>query len=222
MTSDPLGEKTRPCPLCGYSAGFELSRDVQDYYRCGRCDLTFVPKDQQLAPEEEKYRYSQHNNTIDNEGYVNMFTRNFPILEQYCPEVKTVLDYGCGPGPVLVELLNREGYTASGYDPYFAANTDLTGPYDLVISTEAFEHFANPKNELLQICQTLAPGGYLAIMTRQRTAETDLRTWWYVRDPTHVAFYSPLTFEWIGTSFGFQIVYQNYVDFVVMHRTHSV
>lgn len=215
-TEPPI--RTAICPLCGQEALFEVSIDSRDFYRCGRCDLTFVPRDQHLPPDEEKARYSLHNNTIDNEGYVRMFTDKFPALKRYCVGMRTVLDYGCGPGPVLVELLNREGYQAVGYDPFFAPQTDLIGPYDGVISTETFEHFAYPYRELQRIRDMLCEGGYLAVMTRQRTADIDLENWWYVRDPTHVALYSPSTFDWIAENCGFRLLYQNREDFVVLQK----
>ncbi|NIT81976.1 MAG: class I SAM-dependent methyltransferase, partial [Nitrospinaceae bacterium] len=38
--------------------------------------------------------------------------------------------------------------------------------YDLVISTETFEHFHRPGDEVPRAVGRVAPGGYLAVMTR--------------------------------------------------------
>lgn len=206
------------CPLCGAKGIWEAKIRQFNYYRCPECDLTFVPANEHLPPDQEKARYELHQNSLDDAGYVNMFTSKFPILRQYCVGMKTILDYGCGPTPVLVELLRREGYYAEGYDPFFAPHLDLTRRYDGVISTEVFEHFACPQKELRTISQLLGPGGYLAVMTKFRQEDVPLDKWWYVHDPTHVAFYSQKTWQWIAQAFGFAILYSNGKDFIVAKK----
>ncbi|NLV91353.1 MAG: class I SAM-dependent methyltransferase [Firmicutes bacterium] len=215
-------ESSRRCPLCTAQAQWEMTQEGRDFYRCDTCALTFVPREQHLDAAEEKRRYSQHQNTIDNPGYVKMFTDKFPLLRKYCSDVKRILDYGCGPGPVLVELLRREGYEAIGYDPYFAPEVDLSRPFDLIISTEAFEHFADPRKEMERIAGLVTSHGYLAIMTRQRSEAVDLQSWWYVRDPTHVTFYAPRTFDWMAQYFGYRVLYQDRTNFVILQKVPSV
>lgn len=209
---------TRACPLCGADAAWETKIREFDYYHCPECDLTFVPQDEHLPLDRERARYELHHNSIDDAGYVNMFTSKFPLLEKYCSGMRTILDYGCGPNPVLVELLRRAGYEASGYDPFFAPHLDLRKRYDGVISTEVFEHFARPQKELRIILQLLASDGYLIVMTHLRQKDTSLDRWWYVSDPTHVAFYSEKTMEWIAQTFGFEILYSNHKDFLIAKK----
>lgn len=147
-----------------------------------------------------------------------MFESVLGLLERFCPSVESLLDYGCGPGPVLVELLRRRGYRAVGYDPFFAPDTDLTGPFDAVVSTETFEHFSDPGREMKRLVRLIRPGGYLAVMTLFHPGPDGLADWWYIRDTTHVAFYSTATLDWICSAHGLTTVYRDDRNFAIMRR----
>jgi hypothetical protein len=34
-------------------------------------------------------------------------------------------------------------------------------------------------------------------------------TWWYARDPTHLAFYSARTMDWIAQRWGFRVLFRD-------------
>ncbi len=185
------------------------------FMRCRVCDLIFVPENSHLSPEEEAARYMFHQNTLLNEGYVGMFLEKISLIHQYCHGVNSVLDYGCGPEPVLAELLRRDGYKCDIYDPYFFPEfPECT--YDLVISTEVFEHFRNVKSEIYNINSLLNPGGYVAVMTSLHDSVENFEMWWYITDPTHICFFGLKTFELISKKFGFKIVYTNRKNFIIL------
>lgn len=71
-----------------------------------------------------------------------------------------------------------------------------------MISTETFEHFAEPKRESMRIVALLRPGGYLCVVIQFQPGPSKINDWRYVRDPTHVAFYSHTTMDWICRAFG--------------------
>ncbi|MFQ5423341.1 MAG: class I SAM-dependent methyltransferase [Phycisphaerae bacterium] len=213
MSAPPI-----PCPLCANLADRALSQFERDFCHCTACDLVFVPHAQHLDPAVEKARYETHENTMDNAGYVAMFERFLAIFAACAPGVRTVLDYGCGPGPVLVELLRRRGYRAEGFDPFFARDADLLRPFDAVVSTETFEHFARPDREMERLSRLVRPGGVLAVMTLFHSGRDGLADWWYMRDQTHVAFYSHATLHWISRHFGFDVVFQEPKNIIVMRR----
>ncbi len=204
------------CPLCGAAATWAAIYQKRDYYHCSICDLIFVPPDQHLDPESERARYATHNNTMDNAGYVAMFEGPISLLGEHCGDGCHILDYGSGPGPVLVELLCRAGYDAVGYDPFFAPNVDLSCSFDAIISTETFEHFARPRAEITRILGLLRPGGLLAIMTLFHPGPAAVADWWYARDPTHVAFYSHATFDWICGEFGLTTLHRDGKNFTIL------
>jgi len=216
------------CPLCRSRAGFLVSGEKRRYCRCSRCGLIFVPSEYFISKDEEKEHYLKHENSLDNEGYVRMFQEKIEVIKKACPGVRSVLDYGCGYAPVLKTLLTQEGYSVRGYDPFFFPETDLSAVFDLVISTETFEHFKEPGQEIARIVSLITPAGYLAVMTRFYPEENRLphldkfSKWYYKRDPTHIAFYGRDTFDWIANAFGLQTVVNNETDFIVLKKKPDV
>lgn len=191
------------------------------FFQCAACDLIFVPMDWHLDPPDQKSRYEQHENTIENPGYVARFEEVIRLLRRHGPGARRVLDYGCGPGPVLVRLLSENAFSAVGFDPFFAAQTNLSEPFDAITSTETFEHFADPAAEMNRLCTLLKPGGLLIVMTEFHHGRDHFTDWYYPRDPTHVAFYSRATMHWIARTHGFQILHDNARNLMVLQRIDS-
>ncbi|VVB95293.1 Ubiquinone biosynthesis O-methyltransferase [uncultured archaeon] len=213
---------TQQCSLCNSESVIPLKfskstgkRKNRTFMRCQNCDLIFVPESFHLAPEEESARYRLHDNTLLNEGYVGMFLEKISLIHKYCLGINSVLDYGCGPEPVLSELMKKGGFGCDFYDPYFFPAFPECS-YDLVISTEVFEHFRDVRAEISKIIQLLNPGGFLAIMTSFHDPIVDFESWWYLGDPTHICFFSMRTFEWVSKQFGFKIVYTNRKNFIIL------
>jgi len=209
------------CILCGGSVfqleipGSNKTTGNRSFMRCAVCDLIFVPKSFHPLPEDEAARYRLHENTLLNEGYVRMFLEKIALVRQYCPGVRSVLDYGSGHEPVLAELLRRNGFECDIYDPYFFPA--LPGKtYDLVISTEVFEHFRDIREELSKIRSILDRGGFLAVGTSFHDSTGNFGDWWYASDPTHISFFGNRTFEWIAKRFGFSIIYTDKKNFIIL------
>jgi SAM-dependent methyltransferase len=215
------------CPLCSFSARYLASGENREYWLCSKCLAIFVPDRFHISQDEEVQRYLEHENSIENEGYVQMFQKKISILQENFPQIKSALDFGCGYEPVLKTLLERQGIMADGYDPNFFPDLRLDKRYDLVISTETFEHFRNPAKEVQGITDRVIPGGLLAIMTRfYPTGDNGLLSdkfadWYYKRDPTHIIFYCSETFKWLAKSIGFEMVFNNNHDFVVLKKPRS-
>lgn len=168
--------------------------------------MVYVPRVEHLSPEAQRARYEQHENRSDNVEYVRRFENLIGGVERILPGPRRVLDYGCGPGQVLIEMLQQRGDVAIGYDPFFAPKLDPSRPFDVVVSTETFEHFSDPRGELRRICDLLRPEGVLAVMTQLHPGAEFFGDWWYARDPTHVCFYSRQTMEWIAEDFGLELL----------------
>ena len=195
------------CPLCGAGAAIIGENRARHFLHCRTCDLISVPHRWHLSSEDQRARYVKHHNSLQDVGYVRMLNRPIALLQQYDPDARRVLDYGSGPTPVLVELLRQAGYDAAGYDPFFTRDTPLSPPFDAVVSVETFEHFAEPRREMETIANLLRLGGCLILMTLFHRGPGSISDWWYARDETHVAFYSPATLNWIAGSFGFDLLY---------------
>ncbi|MBO8129762.1 MAG: class I SAM-dependent methyltransferase [Peptococcaceae bacterium] len=210
------------CTLCR-QVSFEIKGLEKRYYRCPNCDLFFLDPECHLSPEEEKERYTLHDNTCENKGYVAMFRRFIrKAVEPYKDTIRNALDYGCGPGPVLKVLLEDMGIKTDIYDPYFFPSRVFQDKqYDLITCTEVLEHIADPLEAFNTFTAYLKVGGILALMTRFRPPMDEFKEWWYRQDPTHVSFYSVRTFEWLARHFPLRLRYIDNRDTCVFEKVLS-
>jgi hypothetical protein len=197
------------CRLCGgASRGGEVDALFRNLYRCPQCGYVYVAKSHFLKSKEEKERYAFHQNSAEDQGYVAFLERLIKPLESYLKKGATILDYGSGPEPVLAQLFKKRGFNTHIYDPFFSPLL-VDEQCDAITATEVFEHFHNPKKELEIIFSLIDRGGFLGIMTERYTAETDFKTWYYTKDPTHVGFFSDKTFRWIEANYKLRSVYDD-------------
>jgi|SRR6056297_2117495 len=198
------------CPLCKTENEKFLIHQKRTFYSCQTCDSIYVDKEDLLNFEEEKKRYETHNNTMDNKGYVKMFRKFLDdTVNKVSDNVKDILDYGCGPNPVLAEILKEDGFEADYYDPAFFTEIAENKKYDLITSTEVFEHFHNPRENIKKILKKIKDGGYLAVMTYFHDGKDIFESWFYKNDPTHVFFYNANTFRYISEEFDLEILFNN-------------
>ena len=97
------------CPLCSTAAKYFTTGENREYQLCNLCGLIFVPPEFHISVESEITRYREHENSLDNEGYVNMFMKKITLVKKHCTPLKTALDFGCGYEPVLKTMLEKEG-----------------------------------------------------------------------------------------------------------------
>lgn len=206
------------CSLCGSLSLRLISHQFvknRRFFHCQDCDLIFVPEQDQSSIEQEKNRYLDHQNSTQDDGYEKFLMQVVqPILDVTPEKVRAslqVLDYGCGQFASLSKILNKNGFRTKYFDPYFLNDTDIfKQKWDLVFSTEVWEHFRNPRIEIEKIFQLLNSSGRIAIITQLHHVE-NFYNWWYPRDFTHVAFYSEKTIQYISRIFN--------LDFKVVNRS---
>ncbi len=201
----------RTCPLClseGATLFYTSSQKnlERDYFSCGNCDLVFVPSEFHVDEEAARQRYLTHDNDPDNADYRRFLSRLWDELRPSLPEGARGLDYGAGPGPALAAMIQEDGYLAALYDPLFHPDEAvLDDIYDFIVCTETVEHFSTPRADFARLHRLLVPGGWLGIMTDVLEDRVGFGDWYYHRDPTHVAFYTRRTFQWIGQWLGYRI-----------------
>ncbi|MFW5749739.1 MAG: class I SAM-dependent methyltransferase [Halanaerobium sp.] len=206
------------CKICG-SSNLELLDIQNKYYHCHDCEVIFIDQAEIVNQAEEKNRYQGHDNNHQNEGYVRMFEDFIAeVIKPYInlDKIEEGLDFGCGPGPVLADLLESEGIEVDLYDPYFfPGKVFLNKKYDLITSTEVFEHFSNPIKEMELLTSHLGEGSYLAVMTSFHPGPDKFEDWWYKWDPTHIVFYNQKTFNQIASDFGLDIMYTDQEKYIL-------
>ncbi|GAU09139.1 class I SAM-dependent methyltransferase [Desulfoplanes formicivorans] len=189
------------CPLCGHhEVSLFFADRVREYYCCSRCQLVHVPLRFHLDPSAEKARYDTHRNDPADEGYRCFLSRLARPLQAVVPSGCQGLDFGSGPGPTLSVMLEEMGYQVAIYDKYYACRPELlTRTYDFITATEVVEHLSDPAGELDRLWACLRPGGVLAIMTKLVLDQQAFANWHYIRDLTHISFFSHPTFIWLAT-----------------------
>jgi len=191
------------CRLCGSGAELIFHFRGRNYYRCGSCCIVLMGEEFFLSEEEEKLRYEQHNNDINDPGYREFTLPVVRAVESDFGKESIGLDFGSGTGPVITAVLREKGYSVETYDKFFDSDkSKLLKKYDYAVCCEVIEHFKHPEREFELLRSLIKPGGKLYCMTEMYDDEI-LRDWYYMKDPTHTALYCKKTFEFMGCKYGF-------------------
>lgn len=191
------------CLLCAGTAD-QYPEGSDRYYRCRECSVVFLDPALRLSKTQERLRYEQHNNDVDDPRYQKFVEPVIQSVERQFLPLSQGLDFGSGTGPVLTKLLRERGYAMEMYDPFFANDPAvLQRRYDFIVCCEVIEHFRDPAQEFYLLRGLLRPGGVLVCKTEILRDEIDFSTWYYQRDPTHIIFYPPATLEWIRKKYEF-------------------
>ncbi|TQV74909.1 class I SAM-dependent methyltransferase [Aliikangiella marina] len=205
MSADQFDSNS--CPLClNDDHDFYHEDRKRVYLQCKCCHLVFVPQCFHLDAQAEKAEYDRHQNDPQDAGYQKFLSRTTEPLFNQLPQGATGLDFGCGPGPAISVMAERHGFKVCNYDIYYYPDVrQLEKRFDFVTMTEVIEHLAEPFKILNLIDKILNSGGILAIMTKRVIDKNAFSRWHYKNDPTHIAFYSVPTFEWIGGRRGWKL-----------------
>jgi len=191
------------CPLClGEKSSPYFADNSRSYLLCLDCQLVFVPEQFWLCPAEEKAIYDLHQNDILDPGYRKFLSRlTIPLTEKLGPD-KQGLDFGCGPGPALAAMLSEHGHQLELFDPLYQHNPAIFDKqYDFICATEVVEHLRAPDKEFATLFKLLKKGGWLGLMTKLVIDQQAFSKWHYIRDLTHICFYSRATFEFLALRF---------------------
>jgi SAM-dependent methyltransferase len=216
----PVPEKVveQRCTLCGCDAVLfvEISKK---YFKCINCSSIFLSEKDIVSPEEEKARYEEHNNDVNDPGYRSFVKPLTDMVREKFSEYHAGLDFGCGTGPVIATVLKEQGFNIKTYDPIFVNRPELLRDrYDYIVCCEVAEHFHDPYKEFGLLRNLLKEKGSLYVMTDffgDRT-ENDFRKWYYKDDQTHIFFYHEKAFKWIKNVYGFRSI-EKYGRLIVLN-----
>ena len=190
------------------------------YHLCNPCEYIFKHPSVYQELADQKARYDLHENAEENEGYRAYFKRFLDFVLPLVQNPKSALDFGCGKSSLLASMLEEEGIACDYYDPLYHPNgLDENKKYDLIVSTEVFEHLHQPKEVFESLLERLNTGGYLAIQTEFHPHEMGaFKNWYYTQDPTHIVFFTVKTFEVLSDLYKCRVVDDNGKNMLVIKK----
>jgi len=209
------------CHICKEETDtFQDEKSGITYHWCKGCEYIFKDPSCYQNIEEQKSRYDLHENDPEDEGYRAYFQRFLDFVLPLAGKPETVLDFGCGRSTLLANILNNIGIECDYYDPiYHPENTYDSKKYDLILSTEVFEHLHDPKAVFTHLVEHLEEGAHLALQTQfHPNDEKAFKKWYYHKDPTHIVFFRPKTFEVLATMYGCEVLADNAKNMVVLKK----
>ena len=189
------------CIICRNSSPDSfLTQDNKTYWKCNSCFGKYLDPTHYIDSGDEKDRYLEHKNNIHDEAYRSFLSRLSDPLKEKLSHGDGGLDFGCGHGPALADMLKQDGFNIDLYDPFFFPDKKIfSKTYNFIACTETAEHFHDPFLEFNRLDNLLKPGGWLGVMTSFLVSDDQFENWYYRGDPTHVVFYSEKTFEIIAS-----------------------
>ena len=214
------------CHICDEKTSVFVDEKTDiTYYHCKSCEYIFKSPEYYQDFDAQKERYNLHENSAEDEGYKAYFQRFLDFVLPYvfypensCPE--NALDFGCGATSLLSTMLEEKGIKTDYYDPIYHPNTLINSKkYELIVSTEVFEHLHDPKHLFNSLLKRLKTGGYLAIQTEFHSNDSkSFKAWWYPKDPTHIVFFRPETFKVLCTQNNCKYVADNEKNMVLIQK----
>jgi len=207
------------CHICNQDV--ESFRDEKTdiiYYQCKECEYIFKSPEYYQDLTTQKERYNLHENDENDEGYKAYFQRFLDFVLPQVSRPQNALDYGCGATSLLASLLEKNGIPCDYYDPiYHPAILNSSKHYELIVSTEVFEHLHQPREVFESLLNRLEKGGYLALQTQFHSNESEaFKKWYYHQDPTHVVFFTAETFKVLCKIYGCEFVSDNGKNMVLI------
>ena len=209
------------CHICNKSTvSFVHEKTDIIYYHCKDCEYIFKSPEVYQDFDSQKERYNLHTNDAEDEGYQAYFKRFLDFTLPLVGHPKTALDFGCGRSSLLATLLEKEGVHCDYYDPIYHPDTlNESKKYDLIVSTEVFEHLHQPREVFESLLGRLEKGGFLALQTQFHPNDTEaFKKWYYHQDPTHIVFFTVQTFKTLCEEFACELIGDNGKNMIVLRK----
>lgn len=181
----------------------------EEYCYCPKC--RHLIKLKMASIEEQKIRYDAHICDVNYHKYMaNVYNAIKPFIVG-----KSILDYGCGKVKALEKMLKIDKYDAYSYDLFYYPKL-VKKLYDTIILIEVIEHIEDTNYIFNQLISLLNSGGRIIIMTN--FLPNNFENWWYLRDITHVNFYSLEFFNRLASYYNLQIIFCNDKNLIILQK----
>ena len=210
------------CPICSSpSEVFYDDRVAIQSYRCQECNAFFKDRSSYQNLAIQKKRYDLHQNDPSDDSYRAYFQSFLDfVLPHIDIDIVSFLDFGSGRSTLLADMMSRGGVEAIAYDPIYRPDMDYQSRrYGLIASVEVFEHLHHPQETFAHLVSLLEDEGYLAVKTEFAPKSVDeYLKWYYPKDPTHVIFYSPKSFEHLAEENNLTIKANNNKNIILFQK----
>ena len=209
------------CNICNSSTNeFVDSKTDIKYYHCELCQSIFKDPSNYVNFKLQKERYNLHENSEEDDGYKAYFQRFIDFLLEDLPKKQKALDFGCGASSLLAKMLAHKNIDCDYYDPiYHRNNLNKNLKYDLIVSTEVFEHLHEPRLVFKELIDMLEEGGHLAIQTQFHPNDVEkFKSWYYKNDSTHIVFFRSKTFEVLAEMYACKVIKSNEKNMVIIEK----
>ena len=209
------------CHICKEPTSMFIHEKTNiSFYHCEECEYIFKDPSVYQDISIQKERYDLHENSENSKGYRAYFQRFLDFVLPLIEEPKTALDFGCGESSLLASMLNEKGIVCDYYDPIYHPNILKSDKkYDIIVSTEVFEHLHQPTEVFECLLKYLKIGGYLAIQTEFHPNNSyDFKKWYYHQDPTHIVFFTSKTFKILCKIYKCKFIKDNSKNMVLIHK----
>jgi len=209
------------CHICKKATvSFVHKKTDITYYYCEECEYIFKSPECYQDFDSQKERYNLHTNNAEDEGYQAYFKRFLDFTLPLVGDPKTALDFGCGKSSLLATLLEKEGVKCDYYDPIYHSDTLNDGKkYELIVSTEVFEHLHQPTEIFERLLGRLKQGGFLVVQTQFHPNDTEaFKKWYYHQDPTHIVFFTAQTFKILCEAFACEFIADNGKNMIALKK----
>jgi SAM-dependent methyltransferase len=210
------------CLICqSETRSFHDEKSGLDYHHCYVCEFVFKDPSCYQSITDQKARYDLHENDEDDAGYRAYFQRFLDFVLPIVGSPETALDFGCGRSTLLANILNSMNIVTDVYDPIYHPEKQYDSKkYDLIVSTEVFEHLHDPDTLFFHLVSHLNEGGYLALQTQfHPNDESAFKPWYYHKDPTHIVFFRPKTFAVLAEKYSCKILADNGKNMIVLRKS---
>jgi len=209
------------CHICNNSVNSFVDEKTEIvYYHCDSCEYIFKSPAYYQDFEAQHVRYDLHENDENDAGYRAYFQRFLDFVLPWIEKPGAALDFGCGASSLLAQLLEKEGMACDYYDPIYHPDTlNDSKKYDLIVSTEVFEHLHQPRKVFEDLFGRVKEGGYLAIQTQFHPNNIGkFKTWYYHQDPTHIVFFRVKTFRKLCEMYDCELLSDNGKNMVLLKK----
>ena len=101
---------------------------------------------------------------------------------------------------------------------FYPENDVFNNIFDVIILEEVIEHIENPLFLLKRLIEMLKVDGKIIIRTNMLKDTINLNSWWYLRDTTHISFFTYHSFLICSQLLGMNIIYCNEKDLIIMKK----